>query len=82
MPQYIYYILAAISIVLTIIGSTSIWLLKLVWKISGLVTELKTSISYLKEKTNKIEDHNIRLAVLETRVETMHEQNGKHEDYQ
>lgn len=66
-----------------------IWLLKLVFRISRLIAGLEMSQLTLEQKVTKLiklfsrlEEHNVRLAVLETKVENIRAQNGKHEDYE
>ena len=89
MPSTIYYVIAAVCAILGLTGTSLIWMMTLVFRTAKLITKLEMSQNIMEEKLSKmiklfskVEDHNVRLAVIETRIENIHNQNGKHRDYE
>jgi hypothetical protein len=91
MPSNVYYIFAAIASSIGVLGSlfaALIWLFKMGLRLGNLITKLESNQTIMEQKISKmikmfskIEDHNVRLAVVETKVENLQAQNGKHKEY-
>lgn len=89
MPSTIYYVVAGICASLGLIGTALFWLMSLVYRTGRLIRGMEMNQALLEQKVtgllnlfSKLEDHSIRLAIVETKMETFQTQNGRQEDCQ